>query len=67
LNPSTPESSVKVELKPGLNKASLLDRALFIGGKCQIFNGSGKSPGLNPVRLPPTEAVQLVAPGAQEY
>jgi hypothetical protein len=25
----------------------LLDRGLIIGGKCQIFMGSGKSPGLN--------------------
>ena len=25
----------------------LLDRALIIGGKCEISNGSGKSPGLN--------------------
>jgi hypothetical protein len=24
-----------------------LDSALFIGGKCSLFNGSGKSPGLN--------------------
>src|SRR6266545_737952 len=24
-----------------------LDSALIIGGKCELFNGSGKSPGLN--------------------
>jgi hypothetical protein len=28
-------------------RASLLDRPLNIGGKCGLFNGSGKSPGLN--------------------
>ena len=29
------------------NCAVLLDRALIIGGKCELSNGSGKSPGLN--------------------
>jgi hypothetical protein len=46
-HPSTPESSGKVELKLIEEPVAVLDRALFIGGKCQPSNGSGKSPGLN--------------------
>ena len=46
-NPSTPESAVKAEPKLIPERAAMLDSALFIGGKCVLFNGSGKSPGLN--------------------
>jgi len=46
-HPSTPESGGKVELKSVSRWAAKLDSALFIDGKCLLFNGSGKSPGLN--------------------
>jgi hypothetical protein len=50
-HPSTPESGGKVELKLILNGAAVLDSSLFIGGKCLLSNGSGKSPGLNQFAL----------------
>jgi len=34
-----------------IKRARLLDRASIIGGKCELFNGSGKSPGLNQFAL----------------
>jgi hypothetical protein len=36
-----------MEPKWALVRARLLDSTQIIGGKCELSNGSGKSPGLN--------------------
>jgi hypothetical protein len=46
-HPSTRETGGKMEPKWARLRARLLDSAWIIGGKCELFKGSGKSPGLN--------------------
>ena len=46
-HPSTRESSGKVQPIRRCLGTTLLDSTSFIGGKCDLSNGSGKSPGLN--------------------
>jgi hypothetical protein len=44
----------------------MLDMALFIGGKCLLSNGSGKSPGLNQFALGLGRCCLAALFGAQE-
>ena len=46
-HPSTRETSGKVQPIRRCLGPTLLDSTSFIGGKCDLSNGSGKSPGLN--------------------
>lgn len=50
-SPKTQRSSSSgaqhLDVQGSIMRAVLLDRASISGGKCEPFNGSGKSPGLN--------------------